>query len=309
MNSSPSSEIVSTKITFTKMHGLGNDFVMLDCIKFPAPPDHILAQLSEKVCDRHFGVGADGLILILEDDEADYRMRMFNPDGSEGVCGNGIRCFGKYLFDAGLIEAKAISVAVEEGVQLIEILPGQNRGANPLQVRVDMGAPRLLRSQIPMTIHEGNGGDGRVINEPLNVNGEIFRITAVSMGNPHVVIFVDDVESVPLKEIGLEIEHHEAFPARTNVHFVQEMGRAKFWVRHWERGAGDTLACGTGACASIVAAALNRKLPEDNRRALAHLPGGDLIIEWAQNDKVFMTGPAMTVLTGTLDSDFLKGLS
>ena len=148
-----------------------------------------------------------------------------------------------------------------------------------------------------------------MVNEALDVNGEIFRITAVSMGNPHVVIFVDDVESVPLKEIGLEIEHHEAFPARTNVHFVQEMGRAKFWVRHWERGAGDTLACGTGACASVVAAALNGKLPNDNRRALAHLPGGDLNIEWAQNDKVYMTGPAMTVFSGTLDPEFFQGLS
>jgi diaminopimelate epimerase len=128
------------------------------------------------------------------------------------------------------------------------------------------------------------------------------------MGNPHVVIFVDDVESVPLKEIGLEIEHHEAFPSRTNVHFVQEMGRGKFWVRHWERGAGDTLACGTGACASIVAAALNGKLPEDSRKALAHLPGGDLDIEWAPSDKVWMTGPAMTVFSGTLDREFLKDL-
>jgi diaminopimelate epimerase len=297
-------------INFVKMHGLGNDFVMVDCINNPAPEEAILSELSEKVCDRNFGVGADGLILILEDDEADYRMRMFNPDGSESeMCGNGIRCFGKYLFDAGMIEAKAISVATSVGLQHIEIVPGQTRGANPLQVRVDMGAPRLLRSQIPMTIHEGNGGDGRVVNEPLEVNGQTFHITAVSMGNPHVVIFVDDVESVPLKEIGLEIEHHEAFPARTNVHFVQEMGRGKFWVRHWERGAGDTLACGTGACASIVAAALNGKLPADGRRAMAHLPGGDLNIEWAPSDKVFMTGPAMTVFTGTLDREFLKGLS
>lgn len=292
------------------MHGLGNDFVMVDCINNPAPDEEILSALSEKVCDRNFGVGADGLILILEDDEADYRMRMFNPDGSESeMCGNGIRCFGKYLFDVGLIEAKAISVATSVGLQHIEIVPGQTRGANPLQVRVDMGAPRLLRSQIPMAIHEGNGGDGRVVDEPLKVNGETYRITAVSMGNPHVVIFVDDVESVPLKEIGLEIEHHEAFPARTNVHFVQEMGRGKFWVRHWERGAGDTLACGTGACASIVAAALNGKLPADGRRAMAHLPGGDLNIEWAPSDKVFMTGPAMTVFTGTLDREFLKGIS
>ena len=297
-----------TDLVFTKMHGLGNDFVMLDCIRFPIPPEAILSPLAVKVCDRHFGVGGDGLILILEDDEADYRMRMFNPDGSESeMCGNGIRCFGKYLFDNGLIEAKTISVATAQGLQHIEIVPGQTPGANPLQVRVDMGAPRLLRSQIPMTVGE-NQPDDRVIGEALDVNGEIYRITAVSMGNPHVVIFVEDVESVPLKEIGLEIEHHHAFPSRTNVHFVQDMGRAKFWVRHWERGAGDTLACGTGACASVVAAALGGKLPPDNRRALAHLPGGDLDIEWAPSGKVFMTGPAMTVMTGTLDAEWLEDL-
>jgi len=294
-------------LKFTKMHGTGNDFVMLDCIHGEAPAEDSLSELAERVCDRHFGVGADGLILILEDDEADYRMRMFNPDGSEAeMCGNGIRCFGKYLFDAGLVEAKAISVATMEGRQSIEILPGQARGQNPLQVRVDMGAPGLLRSQIPMTIVEGNGGDSRVINYPLDVNGQTFRITAVSTGNPHVVIFVDDVENVPLKEIGLQIEHHELFPARTNVHFVQEIGRGKFWVRHWERGAGDTLACGTGACASIVAAALNGKLPSDDRRALAQLPGGDLLIEWAPNDTIFMTGPAVTVFEGALGREFLK---
>lgn len=294
---------------FTKMHGLGNDFLMLDCIKHEAPPEEVLSDLSEKVCERHFGVGGDGLILILEDEEADYRMRMFNPDGSESeMCGNGIRCFGKYLYDAGLIEAKAISVATMQGLQHIEILPGQARGASTLQVRVDMGVPRLLRSQIPMTVHEGNGGDGRVINEELDVDGETVRITAVSMGNPHVVIFVDDVESVPLKEIGFKIEHHEVFPQRTNVHFVQEMGRQKLWVRHWERGAGDTLACGTGACASVVAAALRGMLPENDRKALAHLPGGDLNIEWAKNDRVYMTGPATTVFSGTLDREFIKNL-
>jgi len=294
-------------LNFTKMHGTGNDFVMLDCIRGEAPAEETLSELAERVCDRHFGVGADGLILILEDDEADYRMRMWNPDGSEAeMCGNGIRCFGKYLFDASLVEAKAISVATMKGRQSIEILPGQARGQNPLQVRVDMGAPGLLRSQIPMTIVEGNGGDSRVINYPLDVNGQTYRITAVSTGNPHVVIFVDDVETVPLKEIGLQIEHHELFPARTNVHFVQEIGRDKFWVRHWERGAGDTLACGTGACASIVAAALNGKLLSEDRRALAQLPGGDLLIEWTPSDTVLMTGPAVTVFEGALGREFLK---
>ena len=293
------------------MHGSGNDHLMIDCINNAMPPEHILPDLAKRACAHHFGVGADGLILILEDEEgeADYRMRMWNPDGSEAeMCGNGIRCFAKYLFDKGMIEARPISVATAQGVQHIEVLGGQNRNASSTQVRVDMGVPRLLRSQIPMMLREGNGGDGRVVDYPLEVNGETFRITAVSMGNPHVVIFVDDVESVPLKEIGLEIEHHHDFPQRTNVHFVQMMGPHKLWVRHWERGAGDTLACGTGACACVVAAALNGILPADQRKAMTHLPGGDLNIEWADNDHVYMTGPAKTVFEGTLCREFLKGL-
>ena len=296
-------------IQFTKMHGLGNDFIMLDCIKHPQPPEATLPILAERVCERHFAVGGDGLITINHDEEgeADFRMRMWNPDGSESeMCGNGIRCFAKYLFDQGMIEARPISVATAQGLQRIEVMNGQGRNAPVTQVRVDMGVPRLLRSQIPMLLHEGNGGDGRVIDYPLNVNGQTFRITAVSTGNPHVVIFVDDVESVPLKEIGLEIEHHEDFPQRTNVHFVQMMGPHKLWVRHWERGAGDTMACGTGACACVVAAALNGKLPDGDRRALTHLPGGDLNVEWAGNDRIYMTGPAMTVFEGTLGKDFLK---
>ena len=298
-------------IEFIKMHGLGNDFIMLDCINAPMPPETMLSGLAERVCARHFAVGGDGLILIMQDDEgdADYRMRMWNPDGSESeMCGNGIRCFAKYLFDKGMIEARPISVATEQGLQRIEVIGGQGRNAQTLQVRVDMGAPRLLRSQIPMALHEGNGGDGRVVNYPLEVNGETFRITAVSMGNPHVVIFVEDVESVALKEIGLAIEHHHDFPQRTNVHFVQMMGPRKLWVRHWERGAGDTMACGTGACACVVAASLTGKLPEGDRRAVTHLPGGDLEIEWNSNDRVYMTGPATTVFEGTLGKEFLKGL-
>ena len=293
------------------MHGSGNDHIMIDCINNAMPSEAILPELAKRACARHFGVGADGLILIMNDEEgdADYRMRMWNPDGSEAeMCGNGIRCFAKYLFDQEMIEARPISVATEQGLQSIEIVGGQNRGASSTQVRVDMGAPRLLRSQIPMAIHEGNGGDGRVVDYPLAVNDQTFRITAVSMGNPHVVIFVDDVETVPLKEIGFEIEHHHDFPQRTNVHFVQMMGPRKLWVRHWERGAGDTLACGTGACACVVAAALNGKLPENDRSAMTHLPGGDLSIEWAGNDRVYMTGPAKTVFSGALSREFLKGL-
>ncbi|MBV9864164.1 MAG: diaminopimelate epimerase [Abitibacteriaceae bacterium] len=296
-------------VSFVKMHGLGNDFVLMDCLQTPPPPDDRLNAMSQAICDRHFGVGGDGLILILPDSQADYRMRMFNPDGSESeMCGNGIRCFGKYLFDAGLVQSPTVSVATMQGLQHIEIQEDAVPGARATMVRVDMGAPRLLRSQIPMTPSESNGNDGQVINEPLQVGSTTYRITAVSMGNPHCVIFVDDVESVPLKEIGLEIEHHEAFPQRTNVHFVQILGPQKLWMRTWERGAGDTLACGSGACAVAVATALNGRLPGNNRRALVHLPGGDLDIEWAANNHVYMTGPATDVFAGSFDEEFLNSI-
>ena len=291
------------------MQGLGNDFIMVDCLDKALPPEEKLPALSEAVCDRHFGVGADGLILILPDDNANYRMRMFNPDGSESeMCGNGIRCFGKYLFDIGAAKGE-ISVATSNGLQHIELQDAEP-GANPLKVRVDMGMPRLQRSQIPMVPGEKTNGhaDGQVVNEALEVGNETYRITAVSMGNPHVVIFVDDVENVPLKELGFQIEHHQAFPERTNVHFVQVLAPQKLWVRHWERGAGDTLACGTGACASVVAAALNNKISGTSRRAIAHLPGGDLDIEWASNNHVYMTGPATTVFEGELGKSLLRAL-
>lgn len=288
---------------FTKMHGLGNDFVMVDCLNGLPVPEEQLGELSQAVCTQHFGVGADGLILILPDDDADYRMRMFNPDGSEAeMCGNGIRCFAKYLNDAGLIKTDSISVATQMGLQHIEI-PDQEKG-DTLKVRVDMGKPRLAREEIPMRESAGTSADGRVINEVLKVDDQTYGITAVSMGNPHCVIFVDDVESVPLKEWGLKIEHHDAFPERTNVHFVQVLGPKKLWMRTWERGAGDTLACGSGACSVAVAAALNGYLPKDERNALVQLPGGDLEIEWAENDHVYMTGPAATVFTGELPVDF-----
>lgn len=294
-------------VAFVKMHGLGNDFVMVDCLQTPPPPDELLNAMSQSICDRHFGVGGDGLILILPDEQADYRMRMFNPDGSESeMCGNGIRCFGKYLFDAGLVTANSISVATMQGLQQIEVQAAATRGSLTTMIRVDMGAPRLLRSQIPMVPAVSNGNDGQVVDEPFQVGNATYRITAVSMGNPHCVIFVDDVESVPLKEIGLEIEHHQTFPQRTNVHFVQVLGPQKLWMRTWERGAGDTLACGTGACAVTVAAALNGRLSGNKRSALVHLPGGDLDIKWAANNHVYMTGPATTVFEAEFDPEFLK---
>ena len=305
-----------TPLRFTKMHGLGNDFVMIDCLDGMSLPIEQVSALSTAVCDRNFGVGADGLILVLRDDDADFRMRMWNPDGSESeMCGNGIRCFGKLLFDKGLVGASAnasgesaVSVATTKGLQHIEIqADGAQPGASEIMVRVDMDIPHLKRSEIPMTALNG-GNDPQVINQALQVGNVEYSITGVSMGNPHVVIFVDDVENVALKEIGLEIEHHEAFPERTNVHFVQVLGPQKLWMRTWERGAGDTLACGTGACAVVVASALTNQLKNTERRALVHLPGGDLDVEWAQNNHVYMTGPAATVFEGTLHNNFLKNI-
>ncbi len=303
----------SSPLSFVKMHGLGNDFVMLDCLETMPMPEDELSAFASAVCDRNFGVGGDGLILVLPDEHADFRMRMWNPDGSESeMCGNGIRCFAKLLFDKGLVDASAtgesaVSVATTKGMQRVEILAGGERNGSELQVRVDMGMPYLKRSEIPM-IPIGGGNDAQVVNTPLKVGQIEYSITAVSMGNPHVVIFVDDVENVALKEIGLEIEHHQTFPERTNVHFVQVIGPQKLWMRTWERGAGDTLACGTGACAVVVASALTGQLKNSERRALVHLPGGDLDIEWAPNNHVYMTGPAATVFEGELNPEFVKNI-
>jgi diaminopimelate epimerase len=281
---------------------------MLDCLDGIPIAEDKLGDLSEKVCTRHFGVGGDGLIAVLPDDSADFRMRMWNPDGSESeMCGNGIRCFAKYLFDIGKINAGQVSVATAKGLQHVEVLEGAARGDATISIRVDMDMPRLQRGDIPMNTAAGQygGSTQQVVNQSLDVDGTEYFITAVSMGNPHAVIFVSDVESVSLKEIGLKIEHHEAFPERTNVHFVQVLGPQKLWMRTWERGAGDTLACGTGACAVVVASALNKKLGGD-RKALVHLPGGDLEIEWAADNHVYMTGPATTVFEGQFDEKFVK---
>lgn len=301
---------MALSLAFVKMHGIGNDFVLLDCLQGVPVPEEKLGELSEAICTTHFGVGSDGLILVLPDDEADYRMRMWNPDGTESeMCGNGIRCFAKYLFDTGHIDIGTVSVATESGLQQVDILEGAVRGVATISVRVDMDMPRLRRSEIPMTAVAGQFGAStqQVVNQPLDIAGTEYFVTAVSMGNPHIIIFVNDVENVPLKEVGFKIEHHEAFPERTNVHFVQVLGPQKLWMRSWERGAGDTLACGTGACAAVVASALNNKLSGE-RKATVHLPGGDLEVEWAVNNRVYMTGAATTVFTGVLNADFLKSL-
>lgn len=276
-------------IPFTKMHGLGNDYVFVDLYRSGGGAPFDPAELSREVSDRHFGIGSDGLILILPSDKADFRMRIFNADGSEGeMCGNGIRCFAKYVYEQGYTRLAAFSVETGGGIIVPEVFAENGRVRS---VRVDMGEPRTRRYDIPM---EGPPAD-QVIDETLEVGGRIYRVTAVSMGNPHCVIFVDDLEAADVNGLGPLIENHPAFPRRTNVEFVQVKSPSELVMRVWERGSGVTLACGTGACASLVAAALTGRA---SRRARVRLPGGDLDIEWADDGHVYMTGPAVEVFRG-----------
>jgi diaminopimelate epimerase len=270
------------------MQGLGNDYIFVNCLNRRLP-EASLPQLSYRLSDRHFGIGGDGLILVLPSRSAQFRMRVFNADGSEAeMCGNGIRMFAKYVYEHGLTRRTDLEVETLAGV----IRPRLTvRGGKVASVRVDMGEPRLERREIPM-----RGNPGRVVAEPLKVGGETYRVTAVSMGNPHCVIFVRGVVKFPVEAVGAAIERHPAFPNRTNVEFAQVVGRRDVWMRVWERGAGETLACGTGACATLVAAVLNGKA---DRKATVHLLGGDLKIEWREsNNRVTMTGPAQEVFEG-----------
>ena len=277
---------------FTKMHGIGNDFVMIDCLRNPIS-EASLPDLSRRLNHRKLGIGGDGIILILPSKTADLRMRMFNPDGSEAeMCGNGIRCFAKYAFDRKLIDQTQLKVETAAGVKSLKLL---TRAGRVEGVRVDMGQPRLKRSEIPMK----GGETDKVVGEPIKVEGRKFDITAVSMGNPHVVIFEDHVGSFDVERYGPLIENHRAFPQRTNVHFVQVCSPSEIVIRTWERGAGMTLACGTGACATVVAGALNNKT---GRTVRVHLPGGDLQIEWTGDNRVMMTGPAEEVFEGEIDA-------
>ena len=275
---------------FTKMHGIGNDFIMVDSLK-ETPDEATLPEIARKVNDRKFGIGGDGLILLLPSKVADFKMRMFNPDGSEAeMCGNGIRCFAKYVYDRKMLTDTQVKVDTLAGVLMLRL---QLRSGKVENVKVDMGIPHLLRSEIPM-----RGDDnGQVINETLKVEGKPYEITAVSMGNPHVIIFENHLDDYPVARIGSLIENHKAFPERTNVHFVQVLDNAEVRMRTWERGAGETLACGTGACAVAVACALNNKT---SRNVLLHLPGGDLRVEWLGDNRVMMTGPAAEVFEGEI---------
>ena len=273
---------------FTKMHGCGNDYVYINGFEQAADDPAALAPL---VSDRHFGVGGDGLVLILPSNRADVRMRMFNPDGSEAeMCGNAIRCVAKYVIDRGMVAGPQVNI--ETGAGVLHLLATVANG-DVKAVRVNMGSPRLERSDIPML-----GPPGRVLCEPLDLDGRSLTVSCLSMGNPHTVIRLDvDPKDYPVTELGPKIETHPAFPARTNVEFIQILSPTEVRQRTWERGAGETLACGTGASAVAVACALNEWT---GRRLRVHLPGGDLDIEWADDDCVYMTGPAVEVFSGEM---------
>ncbi|OEU63886.1 MAG: diaminopimelate epimerase [Desulfuromonadales bacterium C00003094] len=275
---------------FAKMHGAGNDYVYVNCFEETiADP----AALARQVSNRNFGIGSDGLILIMPSEVADVCMRMFNSDGSESeMCGNGIRCVAKYAYDHGLVTKQEITAETGAGVLTLQLFT--NEAGKVDRVRVNMGQPRLTRGQIPMT----GDADQQIVNQELKVLDRTFHITCVSMGNPHCVIFVDNVDEFPLEKYGPVIENHDLFPNRTNVEFVEIVSPGEVKQRTWERGAGETLACGTGASAVAVAGILNERT---ERTILNHLLGGDLELEWTEEGSVFMTGPAVQVFEGTFD--------
>lgn len=274
---------------FTKMHGLGNDFVVV--YGEQELPSNA-SELAVKLCDRFFGIGADGLVYILPSAKADFTMRIMNSDGSEAEqCGNAIRCVAKYVYDHGLIDRTEMTIeTLGAGVQKLRLTVEEGRVAS---VRVDMGEPILDGLRVPTTVDQHP-----VVNHPIEVDGREFRLTAVSMGNPHCVIYVDDAVSFDLGTWGPKLEVHPLFPRKTNVEFATVNSRNQIDMRVWERGAGPTLACGTGACATLVASVLNGSA---DRSATISLKGGDLFIEWDEHDNhVYMTGPAEVVYTGAV---------
>ena len=280
---------------FTKMQGLGNDYIYLNCMdECPGDPQGLAKQLS----DRHFGVGSNGLVLIMPSRVADIRMRMFNSDGSEAeMCGNASRCVGKYVYDNKIINKKTITMETLAGIKTLELTTENGKVS---LVRVDMGEPVLKPADIPVKSEKDI-----FLSEPVTVKGRTFSVTCVSMGNPHAVSYVDDAACFPLELYGPAMETNELFPRKINSEFVEILDRNTLKMRVWERGAGETLACGTGACAVLVASVLNGFC---ERKATVKLLGGDLTVEWSEKDnRVYMTGPAVKVFDGEIDlQDFMQ---
>jgi diaminopimelate epimerase len=284
------------KIEFTKMHGAGNDYIYIDCFRAPEPPD--LPRLAKEMSRRHFSVGADGLVLILPSEAADARMRMFNADGSEGkMCGNAIRCVGKYLFESGLTDKEALTIDTPSGVKRL-VLTVERRGdaAEVSSVSVDMGQASFAPEDIPAA------SDAPAIDYPLAACGKEYKITAVSMGNPHAVVFMPDIDGLPLERLGPLFENHELFPERVNTEFVEVIDGVTLKMRVWERGSGETLACGTGACAS-VAAAVKKGICKADTPVTVKLSGGDLVVTVSADFGVIMAGGAEKAYEGVYEYD------
>ena len=281
---------------FTKMQGIGNDYVYINCFEETVKDPSAVARF---VSDRHFGIGSDGLILIRPSQVADCEMDMYNLDGSQGaMCGNGIRCVAKYVYDYGIVKKENISVSTKSGIKYLDLTVRDGKVA---LVRVNMGSPVLTASQIPVV-----SSTEEMINAPLKVNGETYYITAVSMGNPHAIVYMTDVDHLDIGEIGPYFENHMAFPDRVNTEFVEVLDDHTLKMRVWERGSGETLACGTGACAVAVASILNGHV-DGEKPVTVKLLGGDLEIFWdRQENLVYMTGPAAIVFDGEIDLSFLE---
>ena len=273
---------------FTKMHGLGNDYIYFNCMK-ECPDDP--ADLSKRLSDRHFGIGSDGLVLIMPSEVADFRMRMFNSDGSEAeMCGNASRCVGKYVYDNGLTDKKALTLETLAGIKKLWLTVESGKVE---YVRVDMGEPVLKPANIPV-----QSTKELFISEPVTIKDRVFHVTCISMGNPHAVTYIDNVDGFPLEVYGPVMESHELYPRKINSEFVEVIDRKTLKMRVWERGAGETLACGTGACAVTVATVLNGLC---DKKVTVKLLGGDLEVEWNENDNhVYMTGPAVKVFEGEI---------
>lgn len=275
---------------FTKMHGCGNDYVYVNCFKETIENPNETAKF---VSDRHFGIGSDGMICIHPSDKADFRMAMYNSDGTEGaMCGNGVRCIAKYVYDYGLTDKTTITIETKGGIKELDLTVEDGKVT---WVNVDMEAPVLEADKIPVIYDE----EKKVIDKPVIVDGREYRITCISMGNPHGVVFVDSVDDLDIEKLGPMFEHHPMFPDRVNTEFIQVVDDHTIRMRVWERGAGETLACGTGACASAYASYLNQKT---GNKVLVHLLGGDLQIEYdEEKHTIFMKGPATKVFDGEID--------
>lgn len=278
-------------LTFSKMHGIGNDYIYINCFQETVTDPE---KLSIFLSDVRFGVGSDGLVLILPSEVADFRMRIFNADGSEAMmCGNATRCIGKYVYDMGMTDKTEISLETNSGIKYLTLYPGADNKIE--SVKVDMGKAILIPKDIPV-----NSDLDRFIAQPVTVDGKEYAMTCVSMGNPHAIVFLPDVDSLDLEKIGPSFEHHPLFPDRVNTEFVRVIDDHTLQMRVWERGSGETFACGTGTCATVVAAVLNGYCKKEEE-ILVHLRGGDLRIIYHEDETVTMIGPATYVFEGKME--------